>query len=551
MLSSLGILRILAESREHIVGAVIGSIEYYRKERAVQLYLKRERSYCLTMSFHPQHHGFYILPAGKSRIDTPEKYRPFAREIWDRTVTEVNQLPNDRIIELAIGSGAPAFLVLEILGPNANMLLLDSSRKFTDSLRERRGSSGAIYQPAALPPKRNPFEITADEIRDLLSADEEINLLRRFEKGVYGIDYYLAGEIIGHDLLHATEVSLSQAAEIQKRLQEILKKCADPEAPIYPCRIRGKIHYYPVTIAGHEPLGKFSSLSEAQLDLRAAERETTDTQAHQENALKQIETKIKKAERLLPELDRDIEEASDYELYRRYADLLKIHMGKLRRGMAGLQVDDLFGDGQIEIPLDPKLTGKENIEQYSKRYRKGKEGLALLQRRRENIVAEIADLQKALTAFAQDFETASDSYPELVPASAGAPTGKPQPRLPYKEYLTSTGLTILLGKTGDDNDRTTFGFAKPYELWFHASQCPGSHVVMKFPHKNFEPSKQEIEEAAQLAAWFSKARGSARVAVSYTQKKHVHKPRKAKAGLVTIQQEKTIMVAPRELAKKV
>jgi predicted ribosome quality control (RQC) complex YloA/Tae2 family protein len=132
----------------------------------------------------------------------------------------------------------------------------------------------------------------------------------------------------------------------------------------------------------------------------------------------------------------------------------------------------------------------------------------------------------------------------LPKAAAGRPATTE--RLPYREFRLSTGLRLLVGRDGVDNDRTTFDHAKPYELWFHAQQCPGSHVVLKFPHKSFEPSRAEIEEAAAAAAYHSKARRDSLVAVVYTERRHVRKPRKAKPGLVTVQREKSVMVTPRE-----
>jgi predicted ribosome quality control (RQC) complex YloA/Tae2 family protein len=105
---------------------------------------------------------------------------------------------------------------------------------------------------------------------------------------------------------------------------------------------------------------------------------------------------------------------------------------------------------------------------------------------------------------------------------------------------------VFIGREGADNDRTTFEFAKPYELWFHAQQCPGSHVVMKFPNKSFKPSKAEIEETASYAAWHSKARNDSLVPVIYAERKYVRKPRKAKPGLVTVEREKSVMVEPKQ-----
>jgi len=123
-------------------------------------------------------------------------------------------------------------------------------------------------------------------------------------------------------------------------------------------------------------------------------------------------------------------------------------------------------------------------------------------------------------------------------------TGEPSERLPYREHTLSTGLRIFIGRQGADNDRTTFEFARPYELWFHTQQCPGSHVVIKFPNKSFVPTQREIEETAAIAAWHSKAKNDSLVPVIYTEKKYVRKPRNAKPGLVTVEREKSVMVAP-------
>jgi predicted ribosome quality control (RQC) complex YloA/Tae2 family protein len=121
-------------------------------------------------------------------------------------------------------------------------------------------------------------------------------------------------------------------------------------------------------------------------------------------------------------------------------------------------------------------------------------------------------------------------------------------RLPYREHVLSTGLTIFVGRDGSDNDRTTFEFAKPYELWFHAQQCPSSHVVMKFPNKSFVPSKREIEETAAITAFHSRAKNDSFVPIIYTERRFVRKPRKAKPGLVTVEKEKSVMVAPKKPA---
>lgn len=542
MLSSLDISRILFESGQSLLGAEIIGIEWYRKERAVQLYFKDDRRLAITMSYHPQRSGFFILPAGRSRLDTKEKHRPFARDINEGTIIAVEQIPHDRILEISIESNAKKrTLVFEIMGPNGDLLFLDEKRIVLASIRDKKGIEGKPYSPSPLPEKLDPFTVTGQDIRDLFASSPTTDPIRLLEKNIYDVDYYFARMIIEQD---SNESAIAKAINDMAALYRT-------DGPMYAYRIKGKTYYYPLKISGFEPTDKYKSLSQAQQEIVIGSKAEAEEESFRDLTMKALKNKIKKASRLAEKLEKDIAEAADYERYLQFADLLKIHLSELRRGMKQITVPDLYNaDNDIIIPLDEKLTGPENVEAYSKRYRKGKEGLDLLRRRRENTKQELAFLEEALDSFEANFEQAQNQYPELLPTiTDGRPTDTAT-RKPYKEYQTSTGLLILVGKTGADNDRTTFEYARPYELWFHASQCPGSHVVMKYPHKNFEPSAVEIAEAAAAAAYASKARGSAKVPVSYTLKKHVRKPRKAKSGLVTIEREKTILVEPKELEKR-
>ena len=548
MLSSLDITRILAESSPELIKSNITGVEYYRKERAVQLYLKNDKRLCITLSFHPQRSGFYVLSPSRSRLDTTEKYRPFAKEVWDGVIESIRQIPNDRIVELEIAAGGKRwYLAFEILGPNANLWLLNDDRQMLTSLRQKDFTPLQPYSPTPLPEKHDPAEVTSGILQRLFDEQPDANRARLLEKHIYGLDFYLAQALLPDEDLTGEEY----AEKLCRRLHEVAAAYHSPDASLYAYFIKGKSHYFPVKLPDYEPLGKYQSLSRAQHDILAGVKEVTETESLRDRSLKHIQARVKKLKRLLDRLDGDIEEAAGYEQYLKYSDLLKINLGRLKRGLSEIEVDDLFeSQEKVVIPLDPKLTGPEIIEVYSKRYRKGKEGLALLQRRKENSLQELESLEGALQSFENNFETAQNEFPELLPPPTGGPAAASPPRLPYKEYQTSTGVTILVGKTEADNDRLTLEYAKPHELWFHASQCPGSHVVMKYPNKNFEPSKWEIEETAALAAYYSKARKAAKVPVSYTLKKYVRKPRGAKPGLVTIQHEKTIMVEPRELAKK-
>jgi len=246
----------------------------------------------------------------------------------------------------------------------------------------------------------------------------------------------------------------------------------------------------------------------------------------------------------------DLETAHGFEQNKKFAELLKIYMKSIQKGMEYVEVDDIFSEDahRIVVELDPALTPAQNAEFYFRKYRKGKEGRDLLERRLEIAQKELASAQTMLEEFERDYDAASKKYEAEIAGilPKAAERRMPVVRLPYREFTLSTGVTVFVGKDGEDNDRTTFGYARPYELWFHTSQTPGSHVVMKFPDRSFVPSKSEIIETAAIAAFFSKAKNSKAVPVIYTQKKYVRKPHKAKPGLVTVEREKMVMVEPKK-----
>ena len=115
-----------------------------------------------------------------------------------------------------------------------------------------------------------------------------------------------------------------------------------------------------------------------------------------------------------------------------------------------------------------------------------------------------------------------------------------------KEYVSQSGIKILVGQDDESNDALTFKIGKANDIWFHVSGSPGSHVLLKSSDYPGTPDKDSIREAAGLAAWYSKMRQGGKVAVKYCLVQNVKKPRGAKAGTVHITREKTISVKPKE-----
>lgn len=252
-----------------------------------------------------------------------------------------------------------------------------------------------------------------------------------------------------------------------------------------------------------------------------------------------------KEEKRILSLRQDRAKAGDPEEWRTRGELLKIHAGRVEKGVREVEVPNLFEPGSppLLIPLDPRLDFQGNMEACFRRYRKAKNG----QRKIETLVAEAEGrIRKCEEAAArlEEAVAAGDSEAlrslaaelglpppgELPSAAAPGKGGKAEPKLPYRRFVSAEGLEIWVGRDARENDRLTRSDARGEDLWMHVAGYAGSHVVVKVP-KGKEPSRETVLDAASLAAFFSQGRGKP-VEVSYTQAKHVRKPRGAKPGLV-------------------
>jgi predicted ribosome quality control (RQC) complex YloA/Tae2 family protein len=280
----------------------------------------------------------------------------------------------------------------------------------------------------------------------------------------------------------------------------------------------------------------------------------------------QLRRKIARQKTLLSKLERDLAGHADAERHKRIGDLLLANVGSAKRKGDRVKLIDYFTDGspQIEIEINEKLSlpaeatrrfevysrSKRARQQISERIRKVKADLTELVAREKQLEKSIADRdEQALSA-----QIASAGGPmSEPPALAGEPKRKRQPekRIPgTRRYLSSEGFEILVGRGAKDNDNLTFKIARPNDLWLHAADYPGSHVVVRNPTHQEIPHRTVIE-AAQLAAHFSQANKDPKVDVHYTQRKFLAKPKGAAPGLVRMSRFKNITVQPKEVAQRV
>ncbi|MDX9857731.1 MAG: NFACT RNA binding domain-containing protein [candidate division Zixibacteria bacterium] len=555
MQTALHILSLVGELSREIVGGKIVATEFFKKERAAFFVVKKDKTVqTLAFVFHPAGSGVVLAPARKVRPDTKEKPWPIFG--LDGSLVSGVEFPAlDRIFYLSLlrPDKSTVRLAFEAIGPNGNVWLLDESHGLRGTLRNREYSDGSRYEPSPLPAHRlNPLQMTDDNLATLLRTVTGAGLLAIVDKHILGFNRTMALEAVRRADLDFAEPADLRAEDISA-LRAILAEMAGRFVAAdtgYLYQIRGGLEAYPFKLKSREEQPeKFKTLSLAVLEVIQRRQVSREEETEQQSVLQAVGRAVKRLEKRLTNIETDIAQAADYETFKKLGELLTINRHLLQKGMTSITVNDVYDDHteSITISLDPALPPQENVESYFRKYRKGREGLDLLVRRREITRSELDELNRMLAELEGSYEAAAPKYRAEIASLMPKEAAKRESvaRLPYREHTLSTGLTIYIGRDGADNDRTTFEFARPYEYWFHTQQCPGSHVVMKFPNKSFEPSKREIEETAAIAAWHSKARNDSLVPVIYTQRKYVRKPRKAKPGLVTVERETSVMVEPR------
>jgi predicted ribosome quality control (RQC) complex YloA/Tae2 family protein len=300
------------------------------------------------------------------------------------------------------------------------------------------------------------------------------------------------------------------------------------------------------------PSEGFKTLSEA-LDVYHLEKDIEKRfQSKVSAARSKLKQDLTKLEKLAAKLRSDLEDHGDAEKWKRTGDLLLANIGTARREGESIFVTDFYDEAmpEVELKADVNLSVTEAAEKFFKRYTKARNAGIEIAKRLQVVTRDIenkrAEQGRMEAAIAERDE-------ELLAGFAGERSEKPlrgqkknkaQEFTGARHFSSSEGFEILVGKVAKDNDFLTFRVAKSYDLWMHAADYPGSHVVVKNPNRQEIPPKTLLE-AAQIAAFYSHAREQPKVAVHYTQRKFVNKPKGANPGLVSLASFKTILVEPK------
>jgi predicted ribosome quality control (RQC) complex YloA/Tae2 family protein len=264
-----------------------------------------------------------------------------------------------------------------------------------------------------------------------------------------------------------------------------------------------------------------------------------------------VRAAVARSRRALEKLAEEAARVPAAEEDRRRADLLKPNLRAVKRGARSVTVTEWTAEGsrEVEVPLDPELPPRENMERYYRRYRRIAESAARVAAREAEVRGRLAELSTLAAAI----EAASlDALPRLEREArrlGAAPRPPPVPRAkrdeplpPYRLFRSAAEVPILVGRNAEANDALTRSVARGDDVWMHARGLGGAHVVVRLA-KGRAPDGETLLDAAHLAAWFSDARGERQVDVAWTRVKYVRKPKGSAPGAVTYSQDRTLLLA--------
>ena len=527
------------ELRRELVNGRIQKINQpFEQELVLQIRSNRQ-SHRLLLSAHPVFGRIQLTQTTFENPAHPSTFIMVLRKYLQGALIEsIEQIENDRIVEITvsnkneIGDHIQATLIIEIMGKHSNILLVDkSSHKILEVIKHvgfsqnsyRTLLPGSTYIAPPSTESLNPFTIKDEKLFEILQTQETTakNLQSLFQG-------------LGRDTANELESILvsEKLSTFRNFFNQETKPCLTETS------------FSPVPFANQvgDPFANLSDLLDTYYKDKA-ERDRVKQQASE--LIRRVENELQKNRHKLKKQEKELLATDNAEEFRQKGELLTTFLHQVPNDQDQVILDNYYTNQPITIALDKALTPNQNAQRYFKRYQKLKEAVKYLTDLIEETKVTILYLESVETVLNQaGLEEIAEIREELIQTGfiRRRQREKIQKRKKPEQYLASDGKTIIyVGRNNLQNEELTFKMARKEELWFHAKDIPGSHVVIS---GNLDPSDEVKTDAAELAAYFSQGRLSNLVQVDMIEVKKLNKPTGGKPGFVTYTGQKTLRVTP-------
>ena len=485
-------------------------------------------------------------------------------------IESVRQEPLERVVTLTVlssdemGERSRFTLVWEGMPRRANLILCDRDGRIIDCLRrvdleaeqDRQVLPGLFYRLPTRQDKRSPLSVTEEEFAALLGRAAPDAPLDGWLLDTFTAISPLVARELTVRACGSTDAPVSQGSalwDVFSRWQRDVNENTFTPTLIKRNGSLADFTYGPVTQYGtYAETEVYDSFSHLLDDFYEKREQAERVKQKGRDLLKTATTARDRVRRKLAAQEKELAACLDRDHLRICGELITANLYRMERGQSRLTAQNYYDENcaDVDIPLDVRLSPQENAARHFKQYAKAKTAekylTAQLQRGREELQYLESVLQELAQAESeQDF---NDIRTELTDGGYLRGRGKKQPGFQRaskpREFRSSAGLRILVGRNNRQNDRLTTKDAGKRDIWLHTQKIHGSHVILCTG--GAEPDEQSLMEAASLAAYFSQAQGSTKVPVDYTPVKFVKKPAGAKPGMVVYTTYQTMLADPDE-----
>lgn len=521
----------------------------------------RREHHKLYFSINSGHARMHLIAAAGSNPQHPMAFCMLLRKhLQGGRISSIVQKDSERIIELSVdtinelGFSVNKKLIVEIMGKHSNIILIDAvSGKIIDSIkrisidvnRYRQLLPGQIY---VYPPTQDkiPYHNLSLPAFMEVMANKQSDLSRALVSSIQGISPLLADQLVQET---PDEQKESLYRNLSAMVDQMQTGSFTPRVYVDEKDVPVDFHLFPIfSLQGQYREMTFDGISAAADYFYSHKNSSNRIRQKSTDLEKAIANSLDKLYLKKQRLCEDLQRAEESEQDRLYGELLTASLHLIQPGAKTAELLNYYDQSTVTIPLDSRLSPAQNAQKYYKRYSKSKTAMIEKNVQLKETDQDISYLESvfAYAESASSVEEIEELRQELVeigylkkrknqykPAKS-----KPSPLT----YQTSDGFQVLVGRNNKENDLLTFKRASAKDLWFHAKDIPGSHVILLTEGKSV--TETAVLEAAGFAAYHSKGKESENIPIDYTQVRHVKKPSGAKPGMVIFTNNKTVYVNP-------